>query len=109
MQKKRVEYWEEIRQVKTEDLIFIDESGVKLGTIGLYDRALKGERAREEKPQKRGRNVSIISALSFKEVIPSRNIYGAVEGVTFEGFVGRDLVPKLWKNACVVMDNAKVH
>lgn len=109
MQKKRVEYGEEIRQLKTEDLIFIDESGVNLGTLWLYGRAWKGERAREEKPQKRGRNVSIISVLSFTEVIPLRNIYGAVKGVTFEGFVGRDLVPKLWKNACVVMDNAKVH
>ena len=39
----------------------------------------------------------------------SRNIYGAVNVITFEAFILRELVPKLWKGACVVMDNAKIH
>jgi len=77
--------------------------------LRLYARALKGKRARGEKPQKRGRNISIISALSFKEVLASSNIYGSVDGVTFEAFIVKQLVPKLWKNACVVMDNARIH
>ena len=77
--------------------------------LRLYARALKGKRARGEKPQKRGRNISIITALSFKEVLASSNIYGSVDGVTFEAFIVKQLVPKLWKNACVVMDNARIH
>ena len=77
--------------------------------VRLYARALKGKRARGEKPQKRGRNISIISALSFKEVLASSNIYGSVDGITFEAFIVKQLVPKLWKNACVVMDNARIH
>ena len=39
----------------------------------------------------------------------SRNIYGAVNGITFEAFILRELVLKLWKGACVVMDNAKIY
>ena len=40
----------------------------------------------------------------------SRNIYGAVNGITFEAFIlRRELAPKLWQGACVVMDNAKIH
>ena len=39
----------------------------------------------------------------------SRNIYGAVNRITFEAFILRELVPKLWKGACVVMDNAKIN
>ena len=38
----------------------------------------------------------------------SRNIYGAVNGITFEAFILRELVLKLGKGACVVMDNAKI-
>ena len=38
----------------------------------------------------------------------SRNIYGAVNGITFEAFILGELVPKLWKGTCVVMDNAKI-
>ena len=78
--------------------------------VRLYGRALKGKRAREGKPLKRGTNISLISALwSTTEVVASRNIYGAVNGITFEAFILRELVPKLWKGACVVMDNAKIH
>ena len=77
--------------------------------VRLYGRALKGQRARGEKPLKRGTNISFISAWSSTEVVASRNIYGAVNGITFEAFILRKLVHKLGKGACVVMDNAKIH
>lgn len=77
--------------------------------IRLYARALKGQRARGKKPQKRGKNISVIAALSAKRVLASVNIYGSVDGVTFEAFVRQKLIPKIWENACVVMDNAKIH
>lgn len=77
--------------------------------IRLYARALKGKRARGEKPQKRGRNIYLIGALSVRELIASARIYGAIDGVTFEAFILQKLIPKLWENACVVLDNAKIH
>jgi len=106
---QRVEFWSKIRDIRVENLVFIDESGVNLAMLRLYARALKGKRARGEKPQKRGKNVSLIAALSVQELIASVNIYGAVDGVTFEAFIVQKLIPKLWKDACVVMDNAKIH
>lgn len=66
MQVKRVKYWETVREHGAEKLIFIDESGVNLAMTRFYGRALKGERCRGEKPLKRGKNVSIISALSLE-------------------------------------------
>lgn len=77
--------------------------------VRLYARALKGERARGEKLQKRGKNISMIGVISWEGVIEFSNIYGAVDGLTFETFIVRKLVQKLWKGACVVMDNAKIH
>ena len=77
--------------------------------LRLYARSLRGTRARGEKPQKRGKNISIIGALSLEKVLAKANIYGAVDGVTFEAFIVKELVPKLWVGACVVMDNAKIH
>lgn len=77
--------------------------------VRLYARAIIGQRARGSKPQKRGRNVSLLTALSLEKVVASSNIYGAVDGVTFEAFIAKKLVPKLWKNATVVLDNAKIH
>ena len=109
VQQKRVDFWLKIRDIRVEDLIFIDESGVNLALLRLYARALKGKRARGKKPQKRGKNISIISALSLQKVLASSNIYGSVDGVTFEAFIVKQLVPQLWKNACVVLDNARIH
>lgn len=77
--------------------------------VRLYARALKGKRARGDKPQKRGKNISIISGLSIEKVVAKRIIYGGVDSVTFEAFIERDLLPNLEKGACIVMDNAKIH
>ncbi|CCH93876.1 conserved hypothetical protein [Microcystis aeruginosa PCC 9432] len=40
----------------------------------LYARALIAQRDREIKPQKRGRNISIISAISLEKVVALVNI-----------------------------------
>jgi len=42
-------------------------------------------------------------------VVASTQVSGSVDGTTFEAFISQKLVPKLWQNACVVMDNAKFH
>jgi hypothetical protein len=50
---------------------------------------------RGKRAQKRGKNISLISALSVKDVLASANIYGAVYGATLEAFVALKLIPKL--------------
>jgi transposase len=77
--------------------------------LRLYARAIKGKRARGKKPQKKGTNISVISALSLKEVLATMCIYGTVDQVVFEGFILKEVVPKLWKGAHIVIDNAKIH
>ncbi|MDJ0541378.1 MAG: IS630-like element ISMae26 family transposase [Microcystis sp. M53603_WE2] len=109
VQQKRVEYWSEVREIEASKLIFIDESGVNLALLRLYARALIGRRARGRKPQKRGRNISIISAISLEKVVASVNIYGAVDAVTFEGFILKEVLPKIKEGDCLIMDNAKIH
>ena len=74
-----------------------------------YARSLRGERARGKKLRKRGKNVSLLSALSLEKVVASTQVSGSIDGTTFEAFIAKKLVPNLWKNACVVMDNAKFH
>jgi hypothetical protein len=69
----------------------------------------KGSRTREPKPSKRGKNVSRIEAISVNEVLTSVNLTGTTDAITFEAFIIRKLVPKLWKGACVVMDYCTIH
>ena len=75
----------------------------------LFARSPKGQRAYSTSPQKRGRNVSMIGALSLSGVVTQLNLIGATDGLTFEAFISEKLVPKLWAGACVVMDNCSIH
>ena len=70
---------------------------------------MRGQRARGTRPQKRGKNVSMIAAIALKGIVASVNLLGAADGLTFEAFVIQKLVPHLWKGACVVWDNATIH
>ncbi len=47
----------------------------------------------------------MISAISLKGIVASINLFGSIDGLTFEAFVIRKLIPKLWKGAVVVWDN----
>jgi hypothetical protein len=62
-----------------------------------------------EKAQKRGKNISLVSALSLQKLIASATIYEVVDAISFEAIVEKKLVPQLCKGACVVMNNAKIH
>ncbi|WP_204368710.1 transposase, partial [Neosynechococcus sphagnicola] len=62
-----------------------------------------------KRPSKRGKRVSTISAISLKTVVTNVSIVGSTDGLTFEAFIARHLVPKLWKGACVIMDNYSIH
>jgi len=106
---KRVEFWQMLKGILAKNLIFIDESGVNLALTRLNARSIKGRRAHGKRPHKRGKNVSIIGAIGLKGVIASVNILGSVDGLTFEAFIAQKLVPKLWKGACVIMDNCSIH
>lgn len=51
----------------------------------------------------------MISAISLNEVLANFNIMGTTDGLTFEAFIAQKLVPKLWKGACVILDNCSIH
>jgi transposase len=98
-----------MQAVLAQDLIFIDETGVDLALTRLRARSPRGSRARGKRPSKRGKRVSIISAIRLKEVMTHCQLIGTTDGLTFEAFVSQRLVPKLWKGACVIMDNCSIH
>ena len=95
MQVLRVEYWNEIEGIDPENLISLDETGSNLGLTRLYARSQRGLRADGERPSKRRQNVSIVGAVSLNGRVSSFNVLGAYNGLTFEAFVIRHLVPKL--------------
>jgi transposase len=92
-----------------EDLIFVDESGVNLAFIRSHARSESGSRARGSVPP-RGKNISLVSAVSLQGLLAQVAFVGSIDTQTFEEeFVALHLLPKLWKGAYVIMDNCKIH
>ena len=69
MQQQRVEYWQQIEQVRVEDLVFIDEAGVNLAMTRLSARAFKGQQAYSTRPNNRGKNQTMLGAIALTGVI----------------------------------------
>jgi transposase len=109
VQNERYNYWQKLREIRPEDLIFIDETGVNLAMVQLYARSLKGTRAYGEKPHSDRQNITLIGAIGLAGFVSAMTIDGSINGDVFRIFVEKILVPNLWEGACVIMDNFSVH
>lgn len=109
VQQARIDYWKTIREIAPENLVFIDEAGVNLAMIRLYARSLRGQRAVGSRPQRRGQNVSMVDALTLKGPIAPFQMFGAMDGLTFEAYLMQRVIPNLWPGACIILDNSSTH
>lgn len=57
----------------------------------------------------RGRNVTLIGAISLNAFLASFTFKGWTTQEAFLTYVTEVLVPQLWNGACVVMDNLPAH
>ena len=78
-----------VQGILAKNLIFIDESGINLALTRMYARSPRGKRARGNRPQKRGQNVSLIGALGLDGLITQVSLLGATDGLGFEAFIAR--------------------
>ncbi|MHC5672425.1 transposase [Nostoc sp.] len=105
----RTEYWQQVQQIDPENLVFIDEMGVLLGLTRTHARSPHGSRVYDFKPFYRGAKVTVIGAVSMKQVLAVMTLNGSMDGNAFKVFVEKCLVPQLWSGAVVVMDNVPAH
>ncbi len=74
-----------------------------------FARSSKGSRAYGDRPDGRGKNVTMIGAMSLEGIIASMTFQGSTDTNAFYTYVTQVLVPQLWTGACVVMDNFSSH
>ena len=106
---QRAQYWSEVKEIESKNLVFIDEMGVLLGLMRTRARSLKGERAYDFKPFYRGKRISVIGAITQNSVLAMKTIDKGMNGQNFRQFLKEELAPNLWKDAVVVMDNLPAH
>lgn len=65
----RTEYWQQVAQVDPENLVFIDEMGVLLGLTRTHAHSPHRSRVYDFKPFYRGAKVTVIGAITMKQVL----------------------------------------
>jgi transposase len=90
-------------------LVFVDESGCHLALTPLYAWAPRGQRALAQAPRNRGKNTTLLAALTSEGILASLTIEGATNSEVFLTYLDRVLCPALRPGQTVVMDNLNVH
>jgi hypothetical protein len=60
----RCEYWEKVKRIDPNNLIFLDEMGVLLGLTRTQARFKCGSRVYDLKPFYRGAKITVVGAIS---------------------------------------------
>ena len=63
----RCEYWEKVKKIDPDHLVFLDEMGVLLGLTRTHARSICGSRVYDLKPFYRGAKVTVVGAISLKK------------------------------------------
>jgi transposase len=94
-------------------LVFVDECGTHTSMSRLRSRAPKGERAYGRVPRNRGKNTTLIAAITLEGAMGQQGANLAIEGATdaevFETYVEQFLAPSLCEGQVVVMDKLGAH
>ena len=74
-----------------------------------YGRGEGGARVYDDCLGDRGKNLTLIGAMSDEGLIATMTLTGGLDTASFLVYVERILLPQLWVGAIVVMDNLPVH
>jgi transposase len=97
------------RELRTEDLVFVDESGASRALCALYGWAPRGQAACGSAPRNRGPNTSLLAAMSAKGLLGSLSVEGSVDREVFVTYLDQVLCPALRPGQVVILDNLSVH
>ena len=91
-------------------MVFVDESGFHTSMTRLYARAPRGRRAYGQVPRNRGKNTTLIAAITLEGAMgESVAVEGATDAEAFEAYVEHFLVPSLEEGQVVVLDGLGAH
>jgi len=90
--------------------VFVDESGFNTSMGRLRARAPKGKRAFGKIPRNRGKNQTLIAAITLQGAMGApMTVEGATDSEAFEAYVEHFLAPTLEEGQVVVLDGLGAH
>lgn len=108
-EEKRSTYLAEINNIPTEDIVYIDESGIDHNMIKEKCWTKRGTDVVGERSGKRRERTSILAALNGDDIKAPIRFSGTTNTETFLYWLKSFLIPVLRKGQTVIMDNASIH
>ena len=107
---ERRAYTLSMSSIQDESLVFIDETGFNLHTSLNYGYSPKSQREFRMFPSNKGRNLSVLVAISLRGVIAYEMVDGPINSELFRNFILNKLYPKLELSENILfMDNTRIH
>src|SRR5713226_1605255 len=104
----RAAWREQARQLASQDLVFVDETGSHIAMTPLYAYAPRGQRAIGKVPRNSGANTTLMASLSRQGMGEAFILEGAADAVAFELYIEQILAPSLHPGQIVIMDKLSV-
>jgi transposase len=89
-------------------LVFVDEMGVHTSLAPLYGYSAEGDRLRLSVPRNRGKNTTLLAAMTLEGMGETMAVEGSTDRAVFEAYVEHALAPTLGSGQ-VVVDNLSAH
>jgi transposase len=109
VQTKRQEFIVGQGRLEVTRLIFLDESGFRLGSPLRYGWAPRGQDSPAKTVQGQWQTMTMIGAMSLEGFRGFMTVDAGTGGDVFRAFVQHQLAPKLRRGDIVVMDNLSAH
>jgi transposase len=109
IQAQRRLHQEKLSEIDVRECVFLDETGINIAMARHYARAPQGERVHTAKPLNKGKNITVLGALSLHGITAAMTVEGSTDAQVFLTYVQTLLVPTLHAGQVVFMDNLSSH
>lgn len=109
VKKRRLEFIREQLKLNVRRLVFLDESGFRLGTPPNYGWAPIGDKAPGKATCGAWKTMTMIGAIALNGWRGFMTVQAATDREVFKAYVEQLLVPNLRRGDLVVMDNLAAH
>ena len=106
---RRDEWQRDQNSMRTDKLVFLDETWIKTNMAPLRGWGPKGERLPGKAPFGHWKTSTLVGALRSDGIVAPRVLSGPVNGKTFLAYIQEALAPTLKPGDIVVMDNLSCH
>ena len=102
-------YFEEIKHIDPNSIIYIDEMGIDNFIYREYAYSKKGTKVIGRVPGRKYKRTGLVAAMMNKSIIAPLQYDGSMDSVLFEYWFEHCLMPAIAPSSTIILDNASFH